>query len=53
MIACKNAYHLVEVKRHEKNSGAQIWAEIGPKIRFFVIFSSLVFISFSLNCIGW
>ena len=30
-------------KTFEKNWGAQIWAKIEPKIKFFVIFSSLVY----------
>ena len=44
MIACNKFYHLVGVSPTKKNLGAQIWAElakIGPKIRFFAIFSSL------------
>ena len=45
MIACDNIWYLVELKLSKKNVGAQIWvkrAKMGPKIRFFAIFSSLV-----------
>ena len=44
MIAWINVLLQVEVKPAKK-MGAQIWAKwakIGPKIRFFVIFSSVV-----------
>ena len=45
MMACDNAQHLVEVKPTKKN-WAQIWAKrakIGSEIKFFTIFSSLVY----------
>ena len=45
MIACDNIWYLVELKLSKKNVGAQIWvkrAKMGPKIRFFAIFSRLV-----------
>ena len=45
MMACDNAQHLVEVKPTKKN-WTQIWAKrakIGSEIRFFTIFSSLVY----------
>ena len=45
MMACDNAKHIVEEKTTKKNL-AQIWAKrakIGSEIRFFTIFSSLVY----------
>ena len=37
-------------KVHEKISGAQIWAKLGPKIKFFVVFSGLAYqLSFKLH----
>ena len=44
MIAFDNSWHLMQVKL-TRNFGAQIWtkrAKIGPKIRCFAIFGSLV-----------
>ena len=44
MIACENFWHLMQVKL-TRNFGAQIWTKrtkIGPKIRCFAIFASLV-----------
>ena len=56
MIACNNAYYLVQVK-HEKKMEAQIWVK-RAKIRlknlffFFFPFSQVWFINFPLYSTG-
>ena len=42
IVAFNNSQYLVVVKLMKKDLGTQIWAETGPKISFFAIFSGLV-----------